>query len=50
MALPPAPCIWRDMKIHTPMKASSGRPLTSSVTSQELPSDGALAVIWTFFL
>ena len=50
MALPPAPCICRDMNIHTPMKASSGNPLTSSVTSQELPSDGALAVICTFFL
>ena len=50
MAFPPAPCIWRDMKIQMPMKAISGKPLTSSVTSQEFPSDGGLAVIWTFFL
>ncbi len=32
------------------MKAISGRPLTSSVTSQLLPSDGGRAVIETFFL
>ena len=50
IALPPAPCIWRERKIHMPMKAISGRPLTSSVTSQLLPSDGGLAVICTFFL
>ena len=50
MALPPAPCICRDRKIHTPRKAISGRPLTSSVNSQLLPSDGGLAVIETFFL
>jgi hypothetical protein len=50
MALPPAPCICLDKKIQTPMMAIKGSPLTRSVISQLVFSDGGLAVIETFFL
>ena len=49
IALPPAPCICRDTKIHRARKASSGNPLTRSEISQLLPSDGALAEMFTPF-
>ncbi len=32
-ALPPAPCIWRDRKIHTPISAMNGSHETSSDTN-----------------
>ena len=47
MALPPAPCICLDKKIQSPMIAITGSPLTSSVISQLVFSDGGLAVIKT---
>ena len=50
MAVPAPPCIRLDKKIQTPMMAINGSPLTSSVISQLVFSDGGLAVIDTFFL
>ena len=50
IALPPAPCICRDTKIHRARKANRGRPLTRSEINQLLPSDGGLAEMFTPFL
>ncbi len=47
MALPPAPCIWRERKIHTPIKAMKGSHETSRLTNHGTLSDGARAVIAT---
>ena len=33
-ALPPAPCIWRERKIHTPISAMKGSHETNSDTNQ----------------
>ncbi len=46
-ALPPAPCIWRDRKIHTPISATNGSHEIRSDTNQGTFSDCGRAVIET---
>jgi len=46
-ALPPAPCIWRDRKIQTPISAMNGNHDTSSDTNHGTLSPCARAVIDT---
>jgi hypothetical protein len=43
--LPPAPCIWRDRKIHTPISAMNGSHDTSSDTNHGTLSPCGRAVI-----
>ena len=47
IALPPAPCIWRERKIHTPINAMNGSHETSSETNHGTCSPCGFAVIAT---
>ena len=47
IALPPAPCIWRMKKIHTPISSSIGNQLTMMPMRLGLPSSIGLAVVFT---
>ena len=47
IALPPPDCIWRIMKIQTPMKRSSGNQEIRMPTMLSPPSSTGLAAICT---